>query len=89
MRDALETSIHWRSRATVSVSAAAQIAGRSTTWIRNRLTDGTLEDDPATARPVAVRVDSLARIVDLQYARRRQRTIYLAVDNTRSIDRAR
>jgi hypothetical protein len=63
MSQTLENGSQWRARAVVSVAEAAAILGRSTSWVRDRLTDNTLEivDFPETKR-IAITVRSVVRL---------------------------
>lgn len=44
----------WKSRDVLTLTEAAAVAGRSYTWARNRLTDGSLETRGCDASGVAV-----------------------------------
>jgi hypothetical protein len=57
--------IPWRERAFVSVSEAAAIFSRSTTWVRNRIVDCSLEAfEPGAGGPTAVTVTSVVALID-------------------------
>lgn len=59
-----EITVPWRERAFVPVSEAAQILGRSTTWVRNRITDRQLDAASLPGKgSAAVTVASILRIV--------------------------
>ena len=57
--------IPWRERAFVSVSEAAAIFSRSTTWVRNRIVDRSLDAfEPGAGGPVAVTVASVVALIE-------------------------
>lgn len=57
--------IPWRERAFVSVSEAAAIFSRSTTWVRNRIVDCSLEAiEPGAGGPATVTVASVIALID-------------------------
>ena len=63
MRQALSNDNPWRMRAAVNVAEAAAILDRSTSWVRNRLTDNSLESAvPSEARRIAITVRSVVRL---------------------------
>ena len=54
----------WQSRAVLTLAEVAALAGRSYTWARNRLTDGSLERRGCDASGVViVSVDSAAALL--------------------------
>jgi hypothetical protein len=63
MSQTLKDAAQWRARAAVSVAEAAAILERSTSWVRDRLTDNSLEEAefPKTKR-VAITVRSVVRL---------------------------
>jgi hypothetical protein len=63
MSQLLQGADHWRARAAVSVAEAAAILKRSTSWVRDRLTDNSLEEAelPETKR-IAITVRSVVRL---------------------------
>jgi hypothetical protein len=92
--DALQESfVPWRERAFVTVAEASSIFARSTSWVRDRLTDNSLE--PATlpgGGPTAVTVASVLRLIakgtpkrdvapDIVRANPRKSCLRLVVDN--------
>jgi hypothetical protein len=63
MSQTLENGSHWRDRAVVSVAEAASIFDRSTSWVRNRLTDNSLESAASPgAKRIAITVGSVVRL---------------------------
>ena len=57
--------IPWRDRAFISVSEAAAIFSRSTTWVRNRIVDCSLDAfEPGAGGPAAVTVASVIALID-------------------------
>ena len=63
MRQALGNDNPWRMRAAVSVAEAAAILDRSTSWVRDRLTDNSLEvASLPDAKRIAIAVRSLVRL---------------------------
>jgi hypothetical protein len=63
MSQTLKDADQWRARAAVSVAEAAAILERSTSWVRDRLTDNSLEEAkiPETKR-IAITVRSIVRL---------------------------
>jgi hypothetical protein len=63
MSQTLKDADQWRARAAVSVAEAAAILERSTSWVRDRLTDNSLEEAelPETKR-TAITVRSIVRL---------------------------
>jgi hypothetical protein len=66
MSQTLQGADQWRARAAVSVAEAAAILERSTSWVRDRLTDNSLEEAkfPDTKR-IAITVRSVVRLSEL------------------------
>ncbi len=57
--------VPWRERAFVSVSETAAIFARSTTWVRNRVTDRSLETaGPDASGPLAITVRSVLALIE-------------------------
>ena len=55
----------WPAQAQVTVSEAASILGRSTTWVRNRITDGSLLAVPnPDGGPLHITVQSIADLAE-------------------------
>jgi len=92
MLDTQEKVASWRERAFVTVAEAATIFARSTSWVRDRLTDNSLEaaslpDDG----PTVVTVASVAKLIEKGVPkrdaephgvpRRRKSHLRLVVDN--------
>jgi hypothetical protein len=65
MSQTLKSGDPWRERAVVSVTEASAIFGRSTSWVRDRLTDNSLEavSIPDTKR-IAITVRSVVRLAE-------------------------
>lgn len=89
MSQMLQGTDQWRARAAVSVAEAAAILERSTSWVRDRLTDNSLEeaDFPDTKR-IAITVRSVVRLSELAANSRTERKreaerpwLRLVVDN--------
>jgi hypothetical protein len=89
MSQTLENDACRRVRAVVSVAEAASIFDRSTSWVRNRLTDNSLE---LAARPdakrIAITIASVVRLSEEIAAPRAARNrkaerpwLWLVVDN--------
>jgi hypothetical protein len=55
--------IPWRNRAFVTVAETAAIFGRSTTWVRNRITDQSLEEAELPGGPAVVSVPSVTSLL--------------------------
>jgi hypothetical protein len=89
MSQAFITDADWRLHAAVSVAEAAAILDRSTSWVRDRLTDNSLEAaDPTDSKRATVTVRSVVRLSERIAASRaaRNRTaqrpwLRLVVDN--------
>ena len=63
MSQALSNDNPWRMRAAVSVAEAAAILDRSTSWVRDRLTDNSLEVvSLPDAKRITIAVRSLVRL---------------------------
>jgi hypothetical protein len=63
MSQTLENDTRWRVRAVVSVAEAASIFDRSTSWVRNRLTDNSLELAASPdAKRIAITIASVVRL---------------------------
>ena len=63
MRQALGNDNPWRTRAAVSVAEAAAILDRSTSWVRDRLTDNSLEvASLPDVKRIAITVRSVVRL---------------------------
>ena len=63
MSQTLKNGDHWRERAVVSVTEASTIFGRSTSWVRDRLTDNSLESvSMPDTRRIAITVRSVVRL---------------------------
>jgi len=80
MSQTLIDAAQWRARAAVSVAEAAAILERSTSWVRDRLTDNSLEEAefPETKR-VAITVRSVVRLSE--------RTAYSRAEKKRTAER--
>jgi hypothetical protein len=63
MSQALSNDNPWRMRAAVNVAEAAAILDRSTSWVRDRLTDNSLElASLPDAKRIAITVRSVVRL---------------------------
>jgi hypothetical protein len=71
----------WRSVDSVSVADAAGILGRSTSWVRDKITGGRLDAD-RSGRVIVVTTVSIAELLT-QLAKRRGPDLRLVVDNDR------
>ncbi|TCM54942.1 hypothetical protein C8J36_104134 [Rhizobium sp. PP-F2F-G48] len=73
----------YRGCSVVDVATAAEIAGRSVSWIRTHLNFGPLERADVNGRQ-GVTVASLRLLIEHQRSRRRvRRKLVLVVDNTK------
>jgi hypothetical protein len=92
LMDAQEKFTPWRERAFVTVAEASAIFARSTTWVRNRLTDSSLDAASLPGYgPTVVTVASVAKLVEKSMPkrdvepdgvhRRRKSHLRLVVDN--------
>lgn len=59
-----ESYVPWRDRAFVNIPAAAEILGRSRTWVENQITAQRLEVAGRARGCLVVSVESLKRLVD-------------------------
>jgi hypothetical protein len=63
MSQAFVSDADWHLHAAVSVTEAAAILDRSTSWVRDRLTDHSLEPaSPPEAKRIAITVRSVVRL---------------------------
>jgi hypothetical protein len=87
MSQTFKSDTPWRAHAVVSVAEAAAIFDRSTSWVRDRLTDNALELAP-DAKRIAITIRSVVRLSERMAESRaaRNRTaerpwLRLVVDN--------
>lgn len=77
----------WRNRSALSVAETAIVFGRSASWVRDRLTDRSLEAADRPSGPTAVTVGSIGAlqtwlVAQNRRSRSRRARLRLVVDNT-------